>query len=221
MAKGKKEPAAPAEVVGNVNASSAESNPGATQILEQEYELVPVDKLKAHPENARKGDLASIGKSIAANGFYGAVVAQKSTGYILAGRHRWEAGKAEGLAKIPVVWVDVDAAGARRILLADNKTSDDASYDDLGLAKLLLEIQSEIGTLEGTGYEPPDLAELFQQLGDQVMEGFEGAEKERKASGIGSDLVYRVIVDCESELQQSELLERFEAEGLNCKPLIS
>ena len=35
------------------------------------------------------------------------------------------------------------------------------------------------------------------------------------------DLQFRVIVICESELQQSELLERFESEGLNCQALIS
>jgi hypothetical protein len=215
MAKVKTEPATPAEVVG-----AAETRPIASQILEQQYELVPVDKLKAHPENARRGQLDAIGKSIAANGFYGAVVAQKSTGYILAGKHRWEAAKSEGLKVIPVIWISADAKQSRQILLADNKTSDDASYDDLGLAKLLLEIQSEIGTLEGTGYEPPDLAELFQQLGDQVMEGFEGPEKERKTSG-GYQEQYGVIVMCEGEAQQQEIFEKLTADGYTCKIVVT
>ena len=34
-------------------------------------------------------------------------------------------------------------------------------------------------------------------------------------------LAFRVIVECESEEHQTELLDRFEAEGLKCKPLIS
>ncbi len=34
-------------------------------------------------------------------------------------------------------------------------------------------------------------------------------------------LEYRVIVECEDEAQQAELLARFEAEGLTCRALIS
>jgi ParB-like chromosome segregation protein Spo0J len=58
------------------------------KIINQEYELVPTGRLRPHPRNVNRGDLAVIAESIAQNGFYGAVVAQRSTGYILAGNHR-------------------------------------------------------------------------------------------------------------------------------------
>ena len=45
-----------------------------TPLISQEYELVAIDKIAAHPENPRKGDVAAIQKSVAKNGFYGVVV---------------------------------------------------------------------------------------------------------------------------------------------------
>jgi len=92
----------------------------SSQLLAQYYELVPIDRLHTHPENPRRGATESIGKSIASTGFYGTVIAQRSTGAILVGNHRFEAAKREGLHNIPVMWVDVDDTTARKILLGDN-----------------------------------------------------------------------------------------------------
>jgi SAM-dependent methyltransferase len=57
----------------------------------KEYAIVPVDSLETHPRNVNQGDIGAIYESIGANGFYGAIVAQKSTGRILAGNHRYQA----------------------------------------------------------------------------------------------------------------------------------
>src|SRR5260370_2158611 len=108
------------------------------KVLAQEYAPeVPIEKLAPHPENPRQGDLDLIEESIAENGFYGAVVAQRSTGYILAGNHRWKAAKAEGLKAIPVFYLDVDDAAARRILSVDNRSADVSGYEHEALSPLL------------------------------------------------------------------------------------
>lgn len=65
----------------------------------QEYAQAKLGELKPHPRNPRQGDVGAIYQSIEANGFYGAIVAQRSTGYILAGNHRYKAA-AEAGAKI-------------------------------------------------------------------------------------------------------------------------
>lgn len=196
----------------------ATSDPRPGGVLAQDYELVDVSQLQVHPDNPRQGDIGAIAKSIAINGFFGAVVVQKSTSRILAGNHRFEAAKGEGLKQIPVIWIDCDDAAALKILLADNKLSDDAVYDETALATLLMDARNQ-GNLEGTGYTEVDLGELFKRMGDEILKA---AEPEEKKSGEGrTELEYRVIVECESEEQQTELLERFEAEGLECKPLIS
>lgn len=129
------------------------------------YEVLPLDAVKPHPRNPRRGDLDAIKASVDVNGFYGAVVANKRTGYILAGNHRWMAAKMLELPEIPVVWVDVGEAEEKRILAADNRTAELGGYDDAVLASLLQGIQDDGGLL-GTGYDEEDFNELLAGLID-------------------------------------------------------
>ena len=131
--------------------------------LAQKFEQVELGKLKAHPKNPRSGDVDVIGESMRRNGFFGAIVAQRSTGQILVGNHRWKAAKAQGKTHVPVAWVDVDDDHALRILLADNRTNDIAEYNDELLTGLLSELSATTG-LEGTGYNQDDLSNLLSQL---------------------------------------------------------
>jgi len=137
-----------------------------TVIVNEGYEEVPIDSVQPHPENPRQGDLGSILGSVESNGFYGAVVVQKSTGRILAGNHRWLAAKHAGLTTIPVTFVDVGDVQARRILLADNRTSDLGTYDETQLVSLLKELAASAEGLAGTGYDGDDLDDLIHKLGD-------------------------------------------------------
>jgi ParB-like chromosome segregation protein Spo0J len=131
--------------------------------LQQEFEMVEVDRLREHPRNPRKGNTEVIRESIEKNGFYGAVIVQRSTGRILAGNHRWKAAKLAGESKVPVAWVDVDEEHATRILLADNKTNDLAEYNNEALASLLTEL-SESSDLGGTGFTVTDLDLLLADI---------------------------------------------------------
>jgi DNA modification methylase len=135
-------------------------------IINKDLELVPVGELKLHPRNPRRGDVGLIQESILANGFYGVVVAQKSTGYVLAGNHRLKAAIEAGMEKVPVIWVDVDDERALRILLADNRTSDIAGYDDRQLAELLKELSALPDQFLGTGYDSDALDALLRELGE-------------------------------------------------------
>lgn len=118
---------------------------------------VPVEQLTPHPKNARQGDVGIIMESIQANGWFGSIVVQESTGYILTGNHRFEAACELGFAAIPdVIYVDCTDEQAIKILLADNKTSDDSIYND----ELLLSLLHAVPDLEGTGYTSDDLKAL-------------------------------------------------------------
>ena len=139
------------------------------QIINQTTETVAIDAVRPHPSNPRQGDIGAIHQSIDANGFYGAVIAQKATGHILAGNHRWQAARQAGATEVPVTWVDVDDDHALRILLADNRTNDLASYDDSALADVLKELQESTGTLAGTGYDGDDLDDLLAELNPNFL----------------------------------------------------
>jgi len=125
-------------------------------LAEQNYEMVAINALRPHPDNPRKGDVAVIHESINANGFYGAVIVQSSTHRIIAGEHRWLAAQDAGMTHVPAIVLDVDDETARRILLADNRANDLATYDTSALAELL----TDIVDLTGTGFTDADLAAL-------------------------------------------------------------
>lgn len=136
------------------------------KVINESFESVPLANLKPHPRNARKGKVEVIGESLDANGFYGALIVQRSTGHILAGNHRYLAAKAAGARELPVIYVDVDDERALKILLADNRANDLAGYDDEALAALLAEVDASADGLLGSLYSDNDLARLLG--GDRI-----------------------------------------------------
>jgi hypothetical protein len=153
------------------------------RIINEGTELVELDKLKPHPKNPRQGDVGAIHGSIEANGFYGSVIAQKSTGHIIAGNHRYLAAKHANAEAIPVTWVDVSDEEAVRILLADNRTNDLASYNDDALAELLQDLMEQTGSLDGTGFDGDALDELLQDIDAASNTERQAAEAEQKTNG--------------------------------------
>lgn len=129
-------------------------------------EDVPVDLLKQHPMNPRRGDVDAIVESIKVNGFYGTVVVQKSTNYILAGNHRWLAAQRAGLDSVPVMWLDVTDVQAKKILLADNRMNDRAIYDEAELQSLLRSVIAH-DDLRGTGFDATDIDKLIEDAVDE------------------------------------------------------
>jgi DNA modification methylase len=126
-------------------------------------DLVAMSKLECHPRNVQEGDVGAIYRSIMCNGFYGALVAQQSTGYVLVGNHRLRAAQLAGLARVPVFYVDVSDEQALRIMLADNRTAELATRDEEALFGLLRELVDGEG-LDGTGYDEHDLDAMLADL---------------------------------------------------------
>lgn len=127
----------------------------------QRYEArADLGALLDHPRNPRRGSDASVAASREANGFYGAIIAQASTGMILAGHTRRRVLEAAGQTYGPVLFVDCDEATALRILLADNRTAELADWDDSELLAILREIPDD---LAGVGFAVEDV-EALQRL---------------------------------------------------------
>jgi ParB-like chromosome segregation protein Spo0J len=143
---------------------------------EQTYETVPVDSIAEHPANPRRGNVAVIEESIERHGFYGAVVVQRSTRYVLAGNHRLRAAKARGLTEVPAIVLDVDDDTARRILLVDNRSSDLARYDEELLRVLLADLD---GDYLGSGYDPDALGKLLDDLEEDAPDEFPTVDEEK------------------------------------------
>lgn len=144
----------------------------------------PIDSLTVHPRNARRGNIKLIAESLAAHGQYRPIVAQTSTRHILAGNHTWQAAKSLGWTSIAVTWLDVDDAEAAAVLIADNRTSDLATYDDAALATLLRSLPS----LDGTGFDRYDLDKLDGVFSDQTASG--GDTKPKPDIALGDHILW-------------------------------
>lgn len=146
----------------------------AAQVAPQRYEDTNVDQLRAHPKNPNQGDVGAIVESIHENGFYGVIVAQRSTGMILAGEHRWRAAREAGLFRVPVMWLDCDDEDALRVLLADNRTSELGVRDPAALHELLRSLIDTPSGLDGTGYDADFLDELTHDLERDMADALSG-----------------------------------------------
>lgn len=127
-------------------------------------ESVPLNLLKPHPRNVNQGDFGAIMESVQTNGFYGTIVANKRTGHILAGNHRYAVAKQMGYDTIPVAWVDVDDEEEIRILVADNRTTRLGNDDEAALSALLAELAGTPTGLTGTGFDGDDLDRMIADL---------------------------------------------------------
>jgi ParB-like chromosome segregation protein Spo0J len=176
--------------------------------INQRYEVVRIDgdhdPLKEHPRNPRLGDEEVIEESIDVNGWYGAVVAQESSGYILAGNHRYRVAKQMGAREIPVIWKDVDDETAIKILLVDNKSADAGTYDEATLEALL----DGLDTLDGTGYVLASAQETLESDDESPAEPAAENDGVLDPDEIPDDEYtpeYGVMVVCKSEAHQEDV----------------
>lgn len=121
------------------------------------------DEIQQHPDNPRRGNVGLIYESIMENGWYGHVYVQKSTGNIFIGNHRFKAGTEAGMEEFPSLVYDVDDMTAKKLMLVDNRSADEADYDPDKLIGLLVEQAEEDPLLQGTGYGPNDLDDLIDE----------------------------------------------------------
>lgn len=128
---------------------------------------VAIDTLNRYPDNPRFGNVPKIMESIEANGQFRPLLVQESTKQILVGNHTWEALKGLGRKKVIVDFIDCTDAEAKRIVIADNRASDLASYDEPRLAEILTDLQEDEG-LAGTGFEDDDLARIVANVSGEV-----------------------------------------------------
>ena len=123
----------------------------------------PIESVQPHPRNVRQGDVGAIATSLEINGQYRPIVVHKTSNNILAGNHTYKAAVSLGWTQIAITYVDCTDDQALKILLADNKANDLASYDDSALADLLKDLVGGPG-LDGTLYELSDLDDLIALL---------------------------------------------------------
>lgn len=133
--------------------------------------LVPIDAVRQHPRNPRRGDVGMVADSLERYGQTRPLVTWRSpTGdlLIIAGNHRWQAAHLLGWTHVAVISDPaMTEQEAIAFLLRDNRTGDLAEYDDQALIDLLGRIYGESGSLDGTGFTADDLDEMVDAANRQ------------------------------------------------------
>lgn len=170
--------------------------------MPQELVELPIDDILPHPGNPRVHDDAAISASLDTIGFAGAVLVQRSTMRLVAGHGRLKAARAAGAETLPAFLLDLDDDQALKLLLADNRTGDLASYDDAALVALLEQSIEACGDLAGTGYTPEDLEALIVSLTPAPHEApaLDGTEGVHEITG-------RRTLTFNIHVEQAELIE--------------
>lgn len=138
---------------------------------ELNYYLADVEELIPYARNARthsSAQITQIAASIKEFGFL-APIAEDNT--ILCGHGRFYAAQKLGLKKIPCVKEShLTEAQKRAYIIADNKLSINAGWDDELLAVELSDLQGEGVDLSITGFDEKELADLFDDKSKSDVE---------------------------------------------------
>jgi hypothetical protein len=177
-----------------------------------------VSDLTPDPQNRRKRtprNLAMIADSLRSVGAARSIVIDERN-EVLAGNGVVEAAAAAGISKVRVVDVDGDTiiAVRRRGLSPDQKR--DLAIADNRAAELAEWDITQLAADQAAGL---DLAPFFfdKEL-DALLHG--------SAAGVtpgvtGGTPQFVIIVTCQTEVEQTRLLERFMGEGLACRAVVS
>lgn len=134
-----------------------------------ETRMVMLDDLTPFPGNARRGNQARLVESLEANGQYRSLIVRQ-TGedmlVVLAGNNTMEALEARGDLEARCEIVECDDATALRVNLVDNKTNDEATYDDEARAALLVLLDGE---LEGSGYDEDEADTIIARYEEEEV----------------------------------------------------
>lgn len=200
----------------------------ATEEIRVEY--VSISEISKWPRNPKDHDHHEIQKSFYRFGFIKPVLVDEGTQQLVAGHGRIDTLKLlKNSGKQPprgVQVVDDDTwllpvlrgvkfenpAEAEAFLLADNRLSEIGGWNQDLLAEMLGEIADIDGAIEGIGF---DYAEIMDMVEPKVKGNIDGSKKAKDA---GEN--YLIVVVCEDEEQQSELLEQFMEKGIKCRGVI-
>lgn len=180
-------------------------------------QMVQTSELNGYEGNARRGDVDAIAESLEVNGQYRPIIVNRGTltgkpNEVLAGNHTLKAARQLEWPSVAVTFVDVDENAARRIVLADNKTNDLASYDNAELLSLLKGMDND---LAGTGFVETDVLDLMETL--DTGYGAPGSAGMVDPEDDDYQEQYGVIVVAHSEGEQRAIFEELQASGYTVK----
>jgi ParB-like chromosome segregation protein Spo0J len=177
-----------------------------------QVEYVPIEKLAPYKRNPRthsNDQIKQIAASIKEFGWSSPIVVDGNYG-VVAGHGRLLAARQLEMPKVPVVQMKhLTATQRRALVIAENQIGLTSDWDLPVLRSELMELKALDFDLPVLGFSNPKLVS-FTSLGN---------EQDTIAKLAG--LTYSVVIRCNDEKHQTQLLATLEKQGLDCEALIS
>lgn len=130
---------------------------------------VPIDSLKGLPGNPRRGDIDAVARSLDRFGQRKPIVVRNNDKTIIAGNHTWQAAKQLGWTEIAVAYVADDDVTASAYALADNRTAELGSYDEVALKDLIEKVSAvDSDLIKDSGWQEKAIAELVAKIENEI-----------------------------------------------------
>lgn len=132
--------------------------------------LWSINDVRPYGKNPRQISDIAIGKvaqSIKEFGFQSPIIVDPH-GVIIAGHTRLRAARALGLTQVPVLVATLSAEKARGLRLADNRTGQEAQWDDLLLGNELAALKELDFDLATTGFNYDEIDRLLALAGGDL-----------------------------------------------------
>lgn len=173
--------------------------------------VVPVAELAtmAAPYNPRKMpdvELESLRRSMRHFGVVEPVVVNRRSRHIVGGNQRVKAAKAEGIAELPVFWVDLDDPSEKQLNLALNRIG--GEWDEALLANVLRELDALGANVEVTGFSSDEVDRIILAALDDEDDDENENPDQPDGDGNGGAHTFQIIFD---DLAQQEHFFRFVA----------
>jgi len=99
----------------------------------------------------------------------------------------------------------------RAYIIADNKLALNSGWDDEMLAVELTDLKDMGFDLDLTGFSSDEIDDLLTPINNEI----------ESSPQLTDGFKFSVIIACADEIEQGQMLEKFELEGHKCRPLIT
>lgn len=176
---------------------------------------IAASQIIPHPNNPRKHpelQRQAVAASFDELGQISPIVININNGWLVDGEERsWLALAQEGDVELDVVYVDLSEAEHLKALTYFDATGDLVTYDSARLDALLKEVSSDSPAIQQMLSELAAANGLYESV----------SNNDPPETNVVGGMMYKIIISCTDEHHQTELLERFDSEGLECQALIS
>jgi hypothetical protein len=181
------------------------------------HEMVPPDQLLANPLNFRihsKVQKDAMRAMLREIGWLDEIIVNRNSGVLVNGHMRVDIALSDNEPLVPVRYVDLSEEEENLALATFDNVAALAGTDRDQLESLL----------ESTFTKDDDLADFLRSLQPSKLpeydEPLSPSEDDYSDQDMGGEK-WLIIVTCSGEGHQRDLLEQFEQEGLECRPLSS